>query len=271
MDTVIREPAVSGRFYPAHSTELQSEVARLTPTDGESHHLLACIAPHAGYVYSGGVAGQLFGHLEIPTRVIVLGPNHTGLGPPVSVASHAAWSLPGGDVPIDRELADAFLGALPQAQPDQRAHRREHSIEVMLPFLRARRPDVRILPICLGQLDGPSCALVGHALAEVIADSGEPVGIVASSDMSHYEPDGITRDKDRLAIDQLLALDPQGLHATVHNNGITMCGVVPATVALTAALELGARHAHLVAYATSGDVNQDRSSVVGYAGVCIHA
>jgi len=271
MQIDVRPPAVAGTFYPGEPAALEREVARLVPRAEATHPLLACVAPHAGYVYSGGVAGRVFAHLDIPHRVVVLGPNHTGMGAAVSVAPHSAWATPGGEVPVDRDLGDRLLETVGGAEAEHRAHGREHSLEVMLPFLRARRPDVTVLPVCLAHLSKADCRRLGSAMARVIRDVGEPVGIVASSDMSHYEPDAVARERDRLAIDAMLALDPDALYDVVHANGITMCGVVPATVALVAALELGATDAHLVDYATSGDVSGDRSAVVGYAGICLHA
>lgn len=271
MDSSVREPVVAGAFYPGSAQALERQLAQLIPAVHGDRPLLACIAPHAGYVYSGGVAGQVFAAFEVPARVIVLGPNHTGRGARIAVAPETSWRTPLGGVEIDRELADRLLAAAPEAELDAAAHGREHSIEVMLPFLVARRRDVRVLPICLAHLELEACRRLGAAIAEVVRAAGEPVGVVASSDMSHYEPDAVTRERDRLAIDAALALDPGRLYRTVHDHHISMCGVVPATVALTAAVALGASTAELVAYATSGDVNHDRSAVVGYAGLVFSA
>ena len=271
MNATERAAAVAGAFYPGSRRELEQQLSALIPEETARHELLACVSPHAGYVYSGGVAGRLFGHLSIPKRVIVLGPNHTGAGARVAVAPHRRWCIPLGDQPVDTELASAVVETVPMAEFDVRAHRREHSIEVQLPFLRSRRKDLLALPICLGRLSLEECLDLGHALAALIQELGEPVGIVASSDMSHFEPDEATRIRDRLAIDAVLRLDPRELFETVRIERISMCGVIPATVALTAANDLGAVDAHLVDYATSGDVSGDDSSVVGYAGICIHA
>ncbi len=270
MEAVQRKPAVAGAFYPGTASALERELRTLVPEIADRHDLLACVAPHAGYVYSGGVAGEVYGHLDIPRRVVVLGPNHTGFGAMISVAPHATWRTPMGDQPVDRELAQLLVERHPLATFDAGAHGREHSLEVQLPFLIARRPDVAVLPVCLAHLDLETCLGLGRTLADIMRDLGEPVGIVASSDMSHYLPDEKARELDRLAIDAALTLRPRTLYETVHRHGISMCGVVPATVALAAAGELGATAAHLVAYATSGDVNNDRSAVVGYAGICIH-
>lgn len=263
-----REPVVAGMFYPAGAAALEAEVDRYLFTDDLRHDLVGCVAPHAGYMYSGAVAGHLYGHLTIPGRVVILGPNHTGLGRPVSVAPHAAWRTPMGSEPVDRELAALLAEELPYAEADADGHRREHSIEVQLPFLQARRPDVKILPICLQHLALDHCLTLGSALARAIERTGEPVGIVASSDMSHYEPDPVARKHDRIAIDAALTLDPVSLYDAVHQYGISMCGVIPATVMLAAVRQLGATSAHLVEYATSGDTSGDRSAVVGYAGMC---
>jgi AmmeMemoRadiSam system protein B len=270
METTLREPAVAGTFYPGTAPALEQELQQLVTVGEERHKLLACIAPHAGYVYSGGVAGELFGHLEVPRRVIVLGPNHTGVGARVAVAPHERWRSPLGEQGVDVGLARLLVERFPDASFDENAHWREHSLEVQIPFLVARRPDVQFLPICLSHLGLDQCLDLGRALAQLIDDLGEEVGLVASSDMSHYVEDGRARILDRMAIDAALKRDPKSLYQTVHREGITMCGVIPATVVIEAANRLGAADAHLVAYATSGDVSGDRSAVVGYAGICVH-
>jgi len=269
MEVAHREPAVAGAFYPGSEAALERELHSLVSESPHRHDLLACVAPHAGYVYSGGVAGELYGHLNVPRRVVVLGPNHTGIGTAISVAPHSSWRTPMGEQPVDRQLARLLVERHPDAVFDAGAHTREHSLEVQLPFLIARRPDVQILPVCLAHLGLESCLQLGHTLAGLVRELGD-IGIVASSDMSHYLPDKKARELDRVAIDAVLTLSPQTVYETIHRHGITMCGVVPATVALAAVSELGANAAHLVAYATSGDVNHDRSAVVGYAGICIH-
>jgi AmmeMemoRadiSam system protein B len=270
METTLREPAVAGTFYPDTASALERELHQLVRVSEERHQLLACIVPHAGYVYSGGVAGELYGHLDLPRRVIVLGPNHTGVGAKVAVAPHERWRTPLGEQPVDVELARLLVERFPDASFDENAHWREHSLEVQIPFLLARRPDVEFVPICLSHLSLDQSLDLGRILAHLIDDLGEEVGLVASSDMSHYLEDGQARTLDRMAIDAALQRNPKSLYQTVHREGITMCGVVPATVVIEAANRLGAANAHLVAYATSGDVSGDRSAVVGYAGICIH-
>jgi AmmeMemoRadiSam system protein B len=270
METTLREPAVAGAFYPGTASALEQELQQLVTVSEERHQLLACIAPHAGYVYSGGVAGELFGHLDLPKRVVVLGPNHTGVGARVAVAPHERWRTPLGEQPVDVEFARLLVERCPDASFDENAHWREHSLEVQIPFMLARRPDVTFVPLCLSHLGLEQSLELGQVLASLIEELGEDVGLVASSDMSHYLEDAQARSLDRLAIDEALRRDPKSLYQVVHREGITMCGVVPATVAIEAANRLGANDAHLVAYATSGDVSGDLSAVVGYAGICVH-
>jgi MEMO1 family protein len=268
MTATVRAPAVAGRFYPRSPEELGASVAEMTAGDEAPEEMVACVSPHAGYMYSGRVAGRVFAHLEVPRRVVVLGPNHTGLGPDVSVAPHEAWQTPLGDVPVDRALAALLVEEFPAAQQESTAHWREHSIEVQLPFLQHCQPELRVLPVCLRHLSFATCVALGEALARAVVRAREAVGLVASSDMTHYEPDDRARERDRAAIDAALTMDPRALYDTVHDLEISMCGVIPATVVLVAANALGAAGAHLVAYATSGDASGDRRQVVGYAGIC---
>lgn len=271
MDISLRDPVVAGTFYPGTAAELEEDLQRLIDIREDRHALLACIAPHAGYIYSGGVAGKTFGHLDVPGKVVLLGPNHTGAGAPVAVAPHEKWHTPLGNIPIATGLARRLVDRAYAATFDPQAHLREHSLEVQLPFLLARRPDIEILPVCLAHLHLEDCLDLGRILAKILNDFSEPVGIVASSDMSHYLPEAEANRLDRMAIEAALTRDPVQLYETVHRHGITMCGVVPATVAVAAANELGARDGHLVSYTTSGEVSGDRSAVVGYAGMCFHA
>jgi MEMO1 family protein len=230
---------------------------------------LGCIAPHAGYVYSGHVAGAVFARIEVPKRCIVLCPNHTGMGRALAVMSEGAWQTPLGDVPIDSELASALKQRFPALQEDSAAHRAEHAAEVELPFLLLRQRELSFVPIALGTGQFDTLEQLGKAVAEVIARQIEgqrgPVLIVASSDMNHYESDTVTRAKDHRAIERILTLDPRGLFEVVTQQNISMCGFGPAVVMLTAVRELGAKSAELVKYATSGDISGDRNMVVGYA------
>ena len=271
--TAVRHPAVAGRFYPRDPDDLRAEVRSYLAQAGAIKHAplraLGCIAPHAGYMYSGHVAGAVFARVEIPPRCIVLCPNHTGMGRALAIFSEGAWETPLGDVTIDSELASALKQRFPALQQDSAAHRAEHAAEVELPFLQLRQPELKFVPIALGTGQLESLEQLGHALAEVIAAQKEPVLIVASSDMNHYESDAVTRVKDHRAIERILTLDPRGLYDVVTQQNISMCGFGPAVAMLTAARQLGAKSAELVKYATSGDVSGDRNLVVGYAGVVV--
>jgi AmmeMemoRadiSam system protein B len=262
-----RECAVAGRFYPAEPARLAAEVSRhLADVDpAGAAPALGIVVPHAGYVYSGAIAGATYSRVQVPERAIVLCPNHTGLGRLAALWPDGGWVTPLGRVPVDPALADA-LAACPLVEPDRAAHRKEHALEVQLPFLLARRPDIAIAPLCLGPLDLAQCREVGAAVA---AAARLGALVVASSDMNHYLPADETERRDRRALERLLALDPEGLYQTVRREHITMCGVVPATVMLYAARELGATRAQLVRYGHSGLVNGDLGAVVGYAGVIV--
>jgi AmmeMemoRadiSam system protein B len=269
-----RPPAVAGRFYPGDAGQLARDVAGLLAAgrDGEPVRALGLVAPHAGYMYSGAVAGQVFARVAVPDRVVVMGPNHTGRGERISVVPAGGYQVPGGVVPIDDELAAAILDEVPGARPDADAHRLEHSVEVELPFLRALAPAMRFVPIVLGGLSERDAIAVGEGLARAIARVGGEVLVVASSDMSHFLPDADARRVDRIALDALLTGDAATLHRTVRERDISMCGVIPTTAMLAYARAAGAaRPPELVAYATSGDTSGDRSRVVGYAGVIVAA
>jgi hypothetical protein len=270
---VDREPAVAGRFYPADRDQLAEEVAAFLgeapggrATAEPPRPALGVMAPHAGYVYSGAVAGATYARVDVPGRAILLCPNHTGQGQRASLWPAGAWRTPLGRVPLDGAMV-ADLLAVADVAPDRVAHLHEHSLEVQLPFLQLRRPEIAVAALCLGPLGWPECHALGIAVAKVASRHGALV--VASSDMSHYVPARTARARDHRALERMLALDPEGLHSVVRAEHITMCGFIPATVMLVAALERGAREAELVRYATSGDVTGDDSSVVGYAGVVV--
>jgi AmmeMemoRadiSam system protein B len=264
-----RMPAVAGQFYPGTASGLSRTLKELTRDVPEKLAAIAVVSPHAGYVYSGAVAGDLFSSVLVPSRAVVFCPNHTGVGADAAIMSRGAWRMPWGDVPVEGTLADRMKAACPLLREDDSAHLGEHSLEVQLPFLHRFRPDVRIVPVALGRLSLDECRTLGEATADAVAGDPERPLLVASSDMSHYVPDAVARRKDRLAIDRILALDPEGLYRTVRAERISMCGVIPATVVLFAALRLGATSACLVRYATSGEVSRDFDQVVGYAGLAV--
>jgi MEMO1 family protein len=277
MSTTIRQPAVAGRFYPRNAQRLREEIETFTTVRAAAElsaaepliRAVGCIVPHAGYMYSGAVAGALYRRLELPRRFVILCPNHTGQGEPLAIMSEGAWHTPLGDATIDSEVAESLKSAMAQLSEDPQAHRYEHALEVQLPFLQVLRPDFRFVPITVGTSDFQALSALGIAIGDVLAKLGEPAMVIASSDMNHYENDSVTRSKDHRAIEKVLALDPRGLFDTVREAHISMCGYAPATVMLTAARLLGATAAELVRYATSGEVSGDRDMVVGYAGIAV--
>jgi len=269
MGTYVRMPAVAGQFYPDKRETLLRAIRSYTSTHGEKLSALGCVVPHAGYMYSGQVAGAVFGRLELPSRYIILCPNHTGYGQPLAIMSSGRWRTPLGEVPVDEEVAAALKRELPDLTDDLDSQRQEHALEVQLPFLQALKQDFSFVPITIGTSRYDALVAVGEAMGRVIADQDEPVLIIASSDMNHYESDATTRVKDRKAIDRVLALDPAGLYDVILNEHVTMCGYGPTIAMLTAAKALGAKKAELIKYATSGDVSGDRDAVVGYAGMAV--
>lgn len=270
MSSAVRSPVVAGKFYPLRAEELRHEIqGYASAAESERVTAIGCVAPHAGYMYSGHVAGAVYSRLEIPGRAVILCPNHTGLGHPLAMMTSASWRTPLGEVAADAELGSALLHRFPSLHEDSAAHFAEHAIEVQLPFLQARRAQLSFVPIAIGTSDFGVLRALGEALADTISSQPGPILIIASSDMNHYESDAITRVKDRKAIERVLALDARGLWEVVMNEDVSMCGFGPTVAMLTAAKLLGASSATLVKYATSGDVSGDRDQVVGYAGIIV--
>ena len=268
---MIRPPAVAGRFYPSEPQELARQISEFAPPVASAGKTLArgCVVPHAGYMYSGHVAGAVYSLLEIPARCILLGPRHYPRGEEMAILSQGSWRTPCGDAPVDADLAAELMQACPRLREDAVAHEREHSLEVQIPFLQCLVPDFRFVPVVLGADHYPLLEELGHAVAKVVAAQSERVLVIASTDMNHYESDAVTRAKDGRAIERILALDPRGLYDTVRGEGITMCGYAATTAMLVAVRDLGAEKAELVRYATSGDVTGERDEVVGYAGLIV--
>jgi AmmeMemoRadiSam system protein B len=264
-----RSPAVAGRFYPEDPVALLEEVQRHLKRETPKVKAQGVIAPHAGIMYSGDVAGSVYSRIEIPDTVILLGPNHTGMGERIAVFSHGSWIMPFGDLEIDAKLAKAILEELPTACESEEAHRLEHSLETQLPFLQYFRKQFKLVPICLMRLSFEECQVLADAIVRAVRSCERPVLIVASSDMTHYESHDEASEKDHRAIDQILKMDPEGLFRIVEKGGITMCGVNPVTVMLTVCKELGATQAELARYMTSGEISGDMDQVVGYAGVIV--
>lgn len=268
---MVRLPAVSGRFYPSDAEQLVHQVASLcsSPADAPRHRAIACMVPHAGYYFSGQVAGAVYARLELPRRFLLLGPRHFPRGKPQAILSQGMWQTPLGRAEIDGELAAELKLAHPSLAEDDVAHRDEHALEVQMPFLQCLASEFQFVPIVLGTINYGELEALGRAIATVLARQTDPVLIVASSDMNHYESDEITRRKDHQALTDVLALDPRHLYDTVRRESITMCGFGAAVCMLTAARLLGATRATLVNYATSGDANGEWDQVVGYAGIIV--
>ncbi len=269
----LRQPAVAGHFYPADKRmlerDLDSYLTRPARPEPRYPDAIACLVPHAGYMYSGHVAGAVYATLPSHPDYVVIGPNHRGYGEPLAMMSKGSWLTPLGEVPLDSALAKVVGERCPELAEDAAAHANEHSLEVQIPFLQRSVGEFTLLPIALSTDDFAALEALGHALAAAIRDSPQPAFLVASSDMNHYEPDSITRVKDRKAIDRILELDARGLYETIFRERISMCGFAPAVAMLTAARDLGAKRAELVKYATSADAGGPRDQVVGYAGMVI--
>ncbi len=263
-----REPAVAGQFYPGEASELKRQLSRLLPTARAPAPALAVVVPHAGWMYSGGIAGEVFSEVQVPETAVVLCPNHTGWGVRRSLWSGGPWQYPGAQVEIDHELRE-LLRDKAGLTLDSEAHESEHAIEVQLPFLQARNPKVRVVPICFSDANALECVATGEGIAQAIRESGRKVLLVASSDMSHYISAERAKKLDALALERVEALDPEGLHRVVREQGITMCGYIPTATVLAAAKALGAKSAQLVRYGNSGEASGDFQRVVGYAGLII--
>lgn len=266
---MIRKPAVAGQFYTDDPEKLRIQLQSMITASPSREVAVGVISPHAGYIYSGAVAGRLFGSVYIPSTVVVLGPNHHGIGARAAIFAEGSWQTPLGEVPVNNVLVQSIIKHSPLVEADQKAHLFEHSLEVQIPFLQFVRPDLTIVPLCLGFSDYKSCQQLGSGIASAIREYADEVLIVASSDMTHYESATSARKKDEQAIERVLALDPEGLLHVCREKDITMCGVIPATVMLIAARQLGATQATLVQYATSGDVTGDNQQVVAYAALTV--
>jgi len=271
--TAVRRPYVAGRFYPGQREPLLRELDEYLGQESQAAEkvegALGCLVPHAGYVYSGRVAGAVYRRLPPRSSYFILCPNHTGRGAPLAIMSSGSWLTPLGAVAVDAGLADQLRQHCHLVVDDSVAHAEEHSLEVQLPFLQRMVGDFSFVPIAIGASGYAALETLGRGMALTIRDWGKPVLMVASSDMNHYEPDDVTRLKDRKAIDKILALDAKGLYDVLRREDISMCGYGPAIALITAAKELGGRQGELVGYATSAEASGDRSAVVGYAGIII--
>jgi hypothetical protein len=267
---MVRRPAVAGYFYPKKAEELRAMLKGMVDPQAKKEKALAVVSPHAGFVYSGYVAGAVFSSVELPERLIILGPSHRGLRSLFAIMSGGAWQTPLGEVDLDPDLAEGIRKRSPSVREEESAHAEEHSLEVQLPFIQYLRKDFSIVPICVSPLaDYTALEELAKAISGAVQDAGQEVLIVASTDMSHYVSQATAKRKDFLAIEKILSLDARGLYDVVQSEDISMCGFQPTTAALLAARDLGARKADLIRYMTSGDTSGDYGQVVGYAGLRI--
>jgi len=269
-----RRPAVAGMFYPREAPALRSMVdGLLAAVDAAPTPALGGITPHAGLVYSGQCAAHVLARIVLPPVVVIVAPNHTGRCTAPGGASiwrRGAFATPLGEVPIAEALADALLARCDLAAEDRVAHAGEHAIEVELPLLQVLRPDVALLPIVLAWEAWRQAEPLATDLAALVRDWPQPVLLLASSDMTHYEPALRARAKDEQALAAVGRLDGKQLLDVCRREHVTMCGRGPASVVIEACRQLGATEARVVDYRHSGDVTGDDSSVVAYAGVVIH-
>ena len=268
---MIREPVVAGRFYPGSPDRLRKTVGSMVDEKAEKEDVIGVLMPHAGYEYSGPVAGATISRVRFKDTFIIMGPSHTGMGEPFSIMTEGTWRTPLGDVELDAELGKKVLGLSDFLKEDYLAHLQEHAVEVQLPFLQYFKPDIRIVPIVLASADVDTYREIGQALAGAVRELARDVVIIASGDMTHYEPQQSAERKDREGIAAILELDEKKLLKRVRELNISMCAYAPAATMIAAARELGTGDTELVGYQTSGDTTGDYSAVVGYAGIIIRA
>lgn len=269
----IRPAAVAGTFYEGTPDRLRRQIdacfAANPPAPATKQPFIGAVVPHAGLMYSGHVAAAFYMQADLPRRFVILCPNHTGAGHFAAINSDGSWTTPLGEVAVDSELASALMTKTRLLAEDSRAHAREHSLEVQLPFLQRLLDDFTFVPICLGAHRLDVAEEIGRAIADVASGIGERIGLIASSDLNHYEDQRETMRKDRIAIDRVMELAPYDLWRDVDAFDVSMCGFIPTTTMLIAANALGARSARLLKHATSGDVSGDFDHVVGYASIAI--
>lgn len=262
-----REAVVKDYFYPSDKGVLKKLFHSWGQVDTAKKDALVSIVPHAGYIYSGEVAFRVLSAINIKRRVILMGPNHTGFGQRVSIYPGGSWETPFGDIDIDEELVERFVNV--GLKTDTLAHLKEHSLEVILPILKYLNENCKIVPITISYLRYDECMMVAEKILNVVNYFKDEVTFVISSDFNHFEDEKTTLLKDKYAIDAILRLDPEGLYNVVRDKDISMCGVIPSTIGLIVAKNLGAQKGELLIHTTSGRVSGDYDRVVGYAGIVI--
>jgi len=264
---MIRNPSVAGYFYPASASEIRAMMAGFIDKNAPKEEVVGLLAPHAGYQYSGAVTGATLSRVRFKDTFIIIGPTHSGLGKPFSVWTEGSWRTPLGEAKVDEELAEKMVAISQYLESDTMAHREEHAVEVQIPFLQYIKPDVKIVPVILAGAPDSVYKEIGHDIARAIKELKRETVIMASGDMTHYEPHEVAKEKDMKAVEAMLALDEDELSRRYRGLDISMCAYGPVVCLIAAAKELGAKSAELVKYRTSGDATGDKSAVVGYAGV----
>ncbi len=268
----VRKPVVAGQFYPSSAAEINKQIESFLDKNAVKKDALACILPHAGFTYSGRVAVETVSRINIKDTIVLLGPNHTGNGAAFSIQAQGAWQTPIGEVVIDADLARKILRHSKYLKDDSAAHLYEHSLEVELPILQYFKKSFQIVPISILSDEPGSLKEIGEAIAVGIKESQAKgsVLLIASSDMTHYEPQAQAVKKDKAAIQAILGLDEELLTREIQELNISMCGYAPVCAMLASVKLLGAKYGELIRYQTSGDVTGDTTSVVGYAGIIIN-
>jgi len=266
----MRQPAVANSFYPGSPKALKLAISELLPSEYELKKKkgIAVVSPHAGYIYSGNLAAKTLSSIMIPETVVIIGTNHHGTGFSAALSTRT-WNMPFGPVPIDMDFSTHLLTNSSHIKHDETAHGSEHSLEVQIPFLQYLQKQLSIVPLAISHVSLSVCLEIAESLTQTIKLSGKEVLLVASTDMSHYEPRRIAEQKDLLAIKCIKELKPEKLYHTVKDNNISMCGVLPVAITLFAAKILGATSTKLIGYTDSGYVSGDTDQVVGYAGLSI--
>ncbi len=264
---MIRSPYVAGYFYPGGAAELKATVARLVDKNAPKEDAVGLLVPHAGYQYSGAVTGATVSRIKFKDTFIIVGPSHSGTGKPFSVMTEGTWQTPLGRVEIDAGLAREMVAVSKYLEADEEAHRQEHAVEVQLPFLQYFKPDVRIVPVIIAGDGAAVYTEIGKDIARAVKKLKRAVVLMASGDMTHYEPHAQAEEKDLYAVEAMLNLDTAELSRRYKSRRITMCAYPPVMCAMAAARELGATRGELVKYQTSGETSGDYDQVVGYAGV----
>jgi AmmeMemoRadiSam system protein B len=277
LNSYVREPAVSGIFYPKDPNELDSNLQSLfkdpnfgpgkLPPSSSNERIYGMVCPHAGYMYSGAVAAN--GYYEVSSSkfesAIIIGPNHYGLGSDIALMNNGSWKTPLGEISIDTELSHEIYQNCNIVNVDELAHSRDHCIEVQLPFLQYIREEFKIVPIILVDQDKNTCLKLSNGIYEVIKNKN--FLLIASSDLTHYESNSQAHEKDNLLISSILSLDIEAFYSVLFSFNVTACGYGAIATVMEISKKLGAKKGKLLKYATSGDIAGDTKSVVGYSSI----